>query len=173
MPDGTSARLTPAGLRPAPIAPAVLARTLAQGRLLGVAQIAWATGPFRVRHATDANGNPMLLCRTGSGLAQALMPRTGATGTGAAAVDDVAVVVCVEAVDERVRVWISGWAHPIHGIALKQAAIEFAEVNPLGDLLDVGGAFELHHLDVAEVRLERDGELIDVDVDAYAAAVPL
>lgn len=150
-----------------PLPPEVAARTLARGGLLGTAQIAWTPSPFRVRHATDPDGNPILLCRTGSGLSRALQPRRG---------DDVAVVLCVEDFSPGTaylgRVWISGWAHPIGGQSSRRAALDFAEVNPVSDLLDVGRGFELHHVDVAEVRLERAGELLDIDVDRYAAARP-
>jgi hypothetical protein len=151
-----------------PLPPEVAARTLAHGRLLGTAQVAWVASPFRVRHATDPDGNPILLCRTGGGLARALTPEHG---------DDVAVVLCVEDFAPGAaylgRVWISGWAHPICAENRRRAALEFAEVNPVSDLLDVGRGFELHHLDVAEVRLERGGELLDIDVELYVAARPL
>ncbi|NUT33796.1 MAG: hypothetical protein HOV79_12060 [Hamadaea sp.] len=140
------------------IGPAQTARSLAQGRVVGTVQVAWAAGPFRVRHATDADGNPILLCRTGGGLSQALAPRDG---------DDVAVVLHVEG--HAGRVWISGWSHPIHDHAARAAALEFAAANPVSDLLDVGRGFELHHLDVAEVRVERCGEIVDVDLDEYIA----
>jgi hypothetical protein len=150
-----------------PLAPEVAARTLAYGRLLGTAQIAWAASPFRVRHATDPDGNPILLCRTGSALSHALRPQHG---------DDVAAVLCVEDFSPGAaylgRVWISGWAHPIGAENRQRAALEFADVNPVSDLLDVGRGFELHHLDVAEVRLERGGELLEIDVELYSAARP-
>lgn len=150
-----------------PLSPEVAARTLAQGRLLGTAQVAWAPSPFRVRHASDADGNPILLCRTGSGLDQALRARHG---------DDVAVVICIEDFAPGTaylgRVWISGWAHPVCAEYRRQAALDFAEVNPVSDLLDVGNGFELHHVDVAEVRLERGGELLEIEVERYAAARP-
>lgn len=139
--------------------PAQAARTLAQGRIVGTAQVAWASGPFRVRHATDAEGNPILLCRTGGDLSRALAPRDG---------DDVAVVLTVEG--HAGRVWISGWSHPIHEHAARAAALEFAAANPVSELLDVGRGFELHHLDVAEVRLERCGDLVDVELEEYTAA---
>jgi hypothetical protein len=150
-----------------PLLPEVAARTLAQGKMLGTVQVAWAASPFRVRHATDPDGNPILLCRTGSGLSQALHAVNG---------DDVAVVLCVEDFSPGTaylgRVWISGWAHPIGAENQRRAALDFADVNPVSDLLDVGDGFELHHIDVAEVRLERCGELLELDVEQYAAARP-
>src|SRR5262245_24692629 len=128
---------------PYPLAPEVAARTLAQGRLLGTAQVAWTPSPFRVRHATDPDGNPILLCRTGSGLSQALSPSRGG---------DVAMVLCVEDFSPGARylgrVWISGWAHSICAENRKRAALDFVDVHPVSDLLDVGNGFELHHLDV-------------------------
>ena len=144
------------------LASEVVARTVAHGRHPGTAQVAWTATPFRVRHALDSDGNPILLCRTGGSLSRALSTPSG---------EDVAVVLCVEAHGERV--WLSGWSHRLWDTAARQAALEFAAANPVSDLLDVGRAFELHHLDVAEVRLERSGSLCCVDLDLYAAARPV
>lgn len=148
-------------MRLADLTHAEIARTVASGRHLGLAQVAWSPTPFRVRHAADAEGNPIMLCRTGGELARALQPRDGG---------DTAVVLSVDS--PAGRVWISGWSHPIHGAAAHAAALEFCDVNPASDLLDVGRGFELHHLDVAEVRLESGTETIEIDVAAYASASP-
>lgn len=148
------------------LASEVVARTVADGRHPGTAQVAWTAAPFRVRHALDSDGNPILLCRAGGGLSRAL----STSCDGALGADDVAVVLCVEAHGERV--WLSGWSHRLCDTAAREAALEFASVNPVSDLLDVGRGFELHHVDVAEVRLERRGTLFSVDLDLYAAARP-
>ncbi len=132
------------------------ARTLAASRIPGTARVAFRGGPFRVRHALDSAGRPLLLCRTGGSLDLAL------------ADGDVAVVITVAG--EQGRVWISGWVEALDSLAARAAALEFATANPLSDLLDVGRGFCLYRLDVAEVRLELSNALIDVDVDDYVAA---
>ncbi|HCT76021.1 MAG TPA: hypothetical protein DGG94_03765 [Micromonosporaceae bacterium] len=137
--------------------PAQLARTLASSLIGGVAQVAWSASLYRVRHALDSEGRPLLLCRTGGALDRVLCA------------GDVATVITVAGC--RGRVWISGWAMPLLGDDARAGAMEFAARNPLSDLLDVGNAFCLYRLDVAEVRLEHADELIDVDVDDYASAV--
>ncbi len=143
--------------------PAQIARTLAAGRLPGVAQVPYHSSPYRVRHATDQAGRPLLLCREGGRLDGALTPREG---------DDTAVVLAVGEV-RGARVWISGWATALEDIEARAAALEFAAVNPVSDLLDVGRGFRLYRMDVAEVRLECPaGHLAEVDADDYAAAEP-
>jgi hypothetical protein len=62
---------------------AKIARTLAASRMPGMARVAWRQGLFRVRFALDREARPLLLCRTGGSLDQALTPR------------DVAVVIAV------------------------------------------------------------------------------
>lgn len=144
--------------------PAQIARTLAAGRLPGVAQVPYHSSPYRVRHATDQEGRPLLLCREGGRLDDALTPRDG---------DDTAVVLAVGEA-RGARVWISGWATALEDIEAKAAALEFAAVNPVSDLLDVGRGFRLYRMDVAEVRLEcPTGHLSEVDADDYAAAEPV
>jgi len=159
--------------------PAEVARTLAAGRLTGTAHIAALLplpaakarqGPHRVRHATDSAGRVLLLVPVGSDLAQALRPADGA--------DDVAVVLDVQDVPPIAgspslgRVWVSGWASALTGVPARQAALDFADADPTGDLLDVGRGQVLFRMAPAEVRLERGGALVDVDPDDYAAAEP-
>lgn len=136
---------------------AQLARTLASSLIGGVAQVAWSASLYRVRHALDSEGRPLLLCRSGGALDRVLIP------------GDVATVIAVSRAEGRV--WISGWAMPLQGEDARAGAIEFAARNPLSDLLDVGRAFRLYRMDVAEVRLECADELVEVDVDDYASAV--
>lgn len=134
---------------------AQLARTLASARCGGIAQVAWCSRPFSVRHAHDREGRPLLLCRAGGALDRALAP------------GDVAVVLNFAG-----QVWISGWSFPLDGAEARAAALDFADVNPLSDLLDVGRGFRLYRVDLAEVRLKKGGRLIDVDVIDYAASSP-
>jgi hypothetical protein len=150
--------------------PAEIARTLAAGRLLGTLQIAYRFESYRVRHATDCAGQVLLLSRAGGPLAEALAPAEGA--------GDVAAVLTVADVPPPAgarslgQVWISGWAAVLTGAAVREAALEYAETNPTSDLLDVGRGFVLHRIDVADVRLERRGAMVDIDPDEYIRAEP-
>jgi hypothetical protein len=144
--------------------PAEVARTLAAGRLLGTARVAWSVSPYRVRHATDQEGRPLLLVKASGALDMALRAGDG---------DGTAMVLAVSRAD-RTRLWISGWAAALDHLAARAAALDFAAVNPVGDLLDVGRDFRLYRIDVAEVRLEcPSGHLFEVDVDDYAGAEPV
>ncbi|GAB3142259.1 hypothetical protein GCM10027290_16340 [Micromonospora sonneratiae] len=150
--------------------PAEIARTLSAGRLAGLAYVAYRPGPHRVRHVVDAQGRVLLLVAVDSDLAEALRPQDGA--------DDIATVIDVRdqppsaAAPSLGRVWISGWARRLGGAEASRAALDFAEILPTGDLLDVGRGFALYHLDVAEVRLQRAGAAFDVDPYDYAEAEP-
>lgn len=143
--------------------PAEITRTLATGRLTGHVRTP-CNAPVRLRHATLRDGTTLLLVRDG-----AIEVRPG---------DDVAAVLCVDDVPPVTgsptlgRLWLSGWATPLEGTEARAAAVDFAEVNPAGDLLALGEGHTLHRLDVAEVRLERSGGLTEVDLDAYLAAEP-
>lgn len=152
-----------------PATQAQLARTLAASTQPGTAQVAWGAHPFRVRHAVDGEGNPLLLCRTAGELDSTLRPVEGES--------DTAAVLCVTASVGRHRgakVWISGWVAPLSGAQARDAAIEFAAVNPLSDLLGIGDGHTLYRMDVAEVRLEcPGGHLEEIDPADYAAAEAL
>jgi len=116
-------------------------------------RVVWHPNPFRVRHALDAQGRPLLLCRAGGALDNALTSN-----------DAVVLTVC----RGRDQLWIAGWAAPASEVA---AALEFAASRPLGDLLDVGHGYGIYRVDVAEIRLRRgDGQMEEIDVDDYAAA---
>ncbi|SDZ08652.1 hypothetical protein SAMN05444365_105248 [Micromonospora pattaloongensis] len=153
-----------------PPTPAELARTLAAGRLPGVAHVAFRPGPHPVRHVTDPLGRVLLLVPSAGRAARALRPEPG--------VDDAAIVLDVPDVPPLPgapglgRVRISGWVSPLAGEAAREAALQYADVDPAGDLLDVGRAFTLHRVEVAEVRLERGGTTVEVDPDDYRDAEP-
>ena len=150
--------------------PAEVVRTLVAGRLPGLAHLAHRPGPYQVRHVTDEQGRVLLLVPVVSDLVAALHPGPDA--------DDVAVVLDVLDLPPAAgapplgRAWISGWVTPLSGVAARQAALDFAEVEPTGDLLDVGTRFRLHRFEVAEARLEQAGAMLRVDPDEYAAAEP-
>jgi hypothetical protein len=113
-------------------------------------RVVWSSNTFRVRHALDPAGRPLLLCRAGGVLDTALTA------------NDAVVCRFDSGGDE---VWVAGWAAP----AL-DAAQDFAATNPQGDLLDVGRGFGIYRIDVAEVRVRRGGGPIEeIDVDDYMA----
>ncbi|GHJ06668.1 hypothetical protein TPA0907_10350 [Micromonospora humidisoli] len=149
--------------------PAELIRTLVAGRLPGLVHLAHRPGPFHVRHATDAEGRVLLLVPVFSDLAAELDP---------AAARDVAVVLDVldlppaAGAPSAGRAWVSGWAVPLTGDPARRAAVDFAAVDPTGDLLDVGSRFRLHRFEVAEARLDTAGVVHRVDPGEYAAAEP-
>ena len=67
------------------------------------------------------------------------------------------------------RVWVSGRVKALAGDGACAAARAYPEVEPDGDLLDVGDGQVLHRMDVAEVWIE---SRLDVDPDEFAAASP-
>jgi hypothetical protein len=150
--------------------PAEVARTLAAGHLPAVAHVACRPGPFPVRHVTDDHGRVLLLSPAGGALAAALRPLDGAGDT--AVLLDIADVPPMAGSPVLGRVWVSGWAARLGGDEARAAALDYACVDASGDLLDIGTSQVLHRMDVAEVRLERHGELADVDPDEFAVARP-
>jgi heme iron utilization protein len=155
---------------PVPPSPAEVARTLAAGRLLGAAHAQGHRGGLRVRHATTAEGTPLLLTRATGDLAAALFPEPGETDRAVAlSVDDVPPVC---GAPSHGRLWLSGWARLLGGAEARAAADEYAAGNPTGDLLTVGRGHALYRMEVGEVRLARGDTLVEVDVDDYRQAQP-
>ncbi|BCY06666.1 DUF2470 domain-containing protein [Actinoplanes sp. L3-i22] len=150
--------------------PAEIARTLAAGHLPAVAHIACHPGPLPVRHVTDAQGRPLLLVPTGSTLVTALRPQPGNDDT--ALVLDIRDVPPMSTSPALGRVWVSGWAARLTGDEARAAALDYADTDACGDLLDVGGTQALYRMDVAEVRFERTEKLVEIDPDDYAEASP-
>ena len=149
---------------------AEVARTLAAGHLPAGAHIARRQGPFPVRHVADAQGRLLLLSPVDGVLAAALRPAEGNDDT--ALVLDIADVPPLAGAPSLGRVWVSGWAVRLDGDEARAAALDYVEIDASGDLLDVGETKVLHRMDVAEVRSERNGTLVDGDPDEFAAASP-
>ncbi|MEU4236547.1 DUF2470 domain-containing protein [Actinoplanes sp. NPDC026619] len=149
---------------------AEVARTLAAGHLPAVAHVACGPGPLPVRHVTDAHGRVLLLSPADGAFALATRPQPGA--------DDIAMVLDITDVPPMAgspalgRVWVSGWVTTVEGDELRQAVLDYADVDATGDLLDVGDTKVLHRMDIAEVRYERNENLVDVDPDEFAEATP-
>lgn len=149
---------------------AEVARTLAAGHLPAVAYIACHAGPVPVRHVTDQLGRVLLLAPADGVFTTAIRPQDGTDDT--AMVLDIADVPPMAGSPALGRVWVSGWAVRLDGDEARAAALDYADVDASGDLLDVGAGQVLHRMDVAEVRYERHETLFDVDPDEYAEASP-
>ena len=149
---------------------AEVARTLAAGHLPARAHIACRRGPFPVRHVTDSHGRVLLLSPAGGALAAALRPLAGNRDT--ALVLDIADVPPTAGAPSLGRIWVAGWARLLTGDETRQAALAYADADATADLLDVGDTQVLYRMDVAEVRYERHGALVEVDPDEYAEAAP-
>jgi len=149
---------------------AEVARTLAAGHLPGTAHIACRQGPLPVRHVTDVHGRVLLLSPAGGAFSTAVRPQPGTDDT--AMVLDITDVPPMAGSPGLGRVWASGWAVRLEGDEAKEAALDYAEIDASGDLLDVGETKVLHRMDVAEVRYERNGVLTEVDPDEFAEATP-
>ncbi|MET8149420.1 DUF2470 domain-containing protein [Actinoplanes sp. NPDC049668] len=149
---------------------AEVARTLAAGHLPATAHIACRPGPYPVRHVTDGQGRVLLLSPRNGALTTALRPLAGTDDT--ALVLDISDLPPVAGAPSLGRVWVSGWAVALTGDEARAAALDYADTDAAADLLDVGDTQVLHRMDVAEVRYERNGVLVDVDPDDYALAAP-
>jgi uncharacterized protein DUF2470 len=149
---------------------AEIARTLAAGHLPADAHIACRQGPFPVRHVTDSKGRALLLSPRDGALTAALRPIRGNDDT--ALVLDISDVPPVTGAPSLGRIWMAGWAVALTGEEAREAALDYAETDAASDLLDVGDTQVLHRMDVAEIRYERTGVLVDVDPDEYAEASP-
>ncbi|MFG1890794.1 DUF2470 domain-containing protein [Micromonospora sp. NPDC049051] len=150
--------------------PAEIVRTLVAGRLPGLAHVAHRPGPHQVRHVTDPDGRVLLLVPVVSDLAAALRPVDGETEI--ALVLDVLDLPPAAGAPSLGRAWVSGWAARLDGDEERRAALDFAAVEPAGDLLDVGTRFRLHRFEVVEARWEHGDSVHRVDPEAYAEAEP-
>jgi hypothetical protein len=150
--------------------PAEVARTLAAGHLPAVAHVAYGPGSLPVRHVTDAKGRVLLLSPQDGTLAKALRPQPAAGDT--AMVLDISDVPPMAGSPSVGRVWISGWAELLEGDAARMAALDYAEIDASGDLLDVGAGQVLHRMGVSEVRYEHQEKLTDIDPDDFTEASP-
>jgi hypothetical protein len=122
--------------------------------------------PIPVRHATDCVGRPMVLARVGSDIARAL-----------GAVDARSRVAAMLSVEDHEpsslgRVKVGGWVHRLDADEVGPARLEFAEANPVADLLDVGAGVTMYAVEVDRVELQRNAMTVDIDVDAFIAADP-
>ncbi|GAA1846284.1 DUF2470 domain-containing protein [Asanoa iriomotensis] len=149
---------------------AEVARTLANGRLEGTAHIRGYPGRVKVRHATPADGHPLLLVALGTDLATALTSGAAArSGPMVLSVDDVPPT---PSSPSRGRLWLTGEPEPLDGPEARAAADAYAQVSPLGDLLDVGRFQMLFRIETSEVRLANGRALVELDPAEFRAAAP-
>jgi hypothetical protein len=72
----------------------------------------------------------------------------------------------------RAQVWLSGWLTAVRPADVGAATLAFADVSPVGALLDVGRGNTLLRLDLAEVVLREGGAVVEVPPADYLAAEP-
>jgi hypothetical protein len=145
---------------------AEIARTLARGRLPGRLQLDGRPAPAPVPHATDRTGRPLLLVRDDDDLGAAL--RDGHLAVTLSVMD----VPPVERAPSLGRVRIDGRVRRLSAGEAAAAVQEFAESNPVADLLDVGRGASLWLVNVDRVRLDNPCATVDVEPAWYAAAAP-
>jgi hypothetical protein len=112
----------------------------------------------------------LLLSPRDGALTAALRPTSDVPDT--ALVLDITDVPPMAGAPSLGRVWIAGWATRLGGDEAREAALDYADTDAAGDLLDVGSTQVLHRMEVAEIRYERNEKLVDVDPDDYASASP-
>ena len=154
---------------------AEVARTLASGRLPGAAHVHRYRASHPVRHATLEDGTPLLLTRAGGELDTAL--RAVPAGEPTRLILSVDDLPPAPGAPGHGRLWLSGRGRRLDGARARLAALGYARVNPVGDLLDVGSGdvgtgHVLYRMDVDEARLACGASLVEVDLDEFRAARP-
>jgi len=149
--------------------PAERARTVATRS--GAAVCAAGIDGSRVlAHTTTADGQVLVVVPTDGDVASAV--RGSADGDLAALllVTDHAPVELREPV--RAQVWLSGWLTPLLPTDLQTATLAFADVSPVGALLDVGRSATMLRLDLAEIVLGECGTVSELTPEDFLAAAP-
>lgn len=158
---------------------AEVARTLARGPLRGWLRIGFGAHLNDVQHAGDSKGRPLVLAKDGSPLAAAL-PRAGEPGPPALL--SIRDVPPVDGAPELGTVRLAGRLQRLSEAEVAAAKLEFADANPVTELLDVGHGATIGRLEVERVQLEPStwlasssglrGPVHDLDLAAYHAARP-
>jgi hypothetical protein len=126
-----------------------------------------------------APSRPLAHATTRGGQVLVLVPARGEAATALEADDDVSTVLMVS--DRapvslrdalRAQLWLSGWLTPVRPADQRAAALAFADVRPIGELLDVGRGVRLLRLDLAEVVLREGERCAEIAPPDYAAARP-
>jgi uncharacterized protein DUF2470 len=121
-------------------------------------------------HATTADGRVLLVVPTDGEVCRAVAGSADGDLAALLLVTDHAPVPLRDPV--RAQVWLSCWLTPVAGPDARAAAVAFAEVAPVGALLDVGRGTTLLSLDLAEVVLGESGTVTEVQPEEYLAATP-
>lgn len=151
------------------LAPAELARTLAAGHRPATVQLAWNETMWTVTVTADAEGCPLLLLPETGDLTRALSDSRGLDTAVALRFDDEPPLPCAPWLGS---VWLAGWAEPVPEAGQRDAAMTFAEINPVPELLDIGDSHRMWRVNIAEVRVQNGSDLTEIDRDEYAAAEP-
>jgi hypothetical protein len=121
-------------------------------------------------HATTADGQVLLVVPTDGKVCTAVRDCADDDLAALLMVTDHAPVPLREPV--RAQAWLSGWLSPIQDADQRAAALAFADVAPVGALLDVARGATLLRLDLAEVVLGECGTVTEVTPEDYLAAPP-
>ncbi|WP_448612634.1 DUF2470 domain-containing protein [Modestobacter sp. URMC 112] len=156
----------PDELRPTP---AERARTVA-GRPGAAVRAAGVDGSRVLAHATTACGQVLLVVPGDGAVADAVAGAPDGDLAALVLVTDHAPVPLRDPV--RAQVWLSGWLTAVRPADLRAATLAFADVAPVGALLDVGRGNTLLRLDLAEVVLREGGAVAEVAPSDYLAAEP-
>jgi hypothetical protein len=162
---------TSPGRSPAP--PAVLADPAERARTVASREAAAlcvrGLAPSRpLAHTTTRDGQVLVLVSSTGEVAAALAGQPDVTAV--LMVSDRAPVPLRDTL--RAQLWLSGWLTPIRPADQRSAALAFADVRPVGQLLDVGHDATLLRLDLAEVVLREGARCAEVSPPDYAAARP-
>jgi hypothetical protein len=161
---------TSPGRSPAP--PAALADAAERARTVASREAAAlcvrGLPPSRPLAHTTSDGQVLVLVPSGGEVAAALAEEPDITTV--LMVSDRAPVPLRDTL--RGQLWLSGWLTPIRPADQRAAAVAFADVRPVGQLLDVGRDATLLRLDLAEVVLREGGGCVEVSPPDYAAARP-
>jgi hypothetical protein len=149
--------------------PAERARTVA-GRSTATASAPGVPCSRVLAHAVTGNGQVLLVVPADGPFADAVAAAPGADLSTLVMVSDPAPVPLRRSV--RAQLWLSGWATPVLPAVREETLLAFAEVNPAGALLDVGGAATLLRLDLAEVVLGEVGARHDIGLQDFLDARP-
>ena len=121
-------------------------------------------------HATTATGQVLVLVPADGEVAATLHRAPDRDVSALLMVSDRSPVPLRDPV--RAQVWLSGWLTPVAAPDARAAAVAFAEVAPVGALLDVGRGTTLLSLDLAEVVLGECGTVTELQPEDYLAAAP-
>ena len=156
----------PDALRPTP---AERARTVA-GRPGAAVCAAGVDGSRVLAHATTTDGQVLLVVPSDGEVRAAVADAPDGDLAALVLVTDHAPVPLRDPV--RAQVWLSGWLTAVRPADLRAATLAFADVSPVGALLDVGHGNTLLRLDLAEVVLREGGAVVEVPPAAYQGAQP-